>query len=277
MQVVSMAESTPDERTWPPRPVRRGLGVALLGLAGAGRFAAGQEQVVTGPGAQLPGEPVLDVALGILDLFLEAAERAAAAARRRLDPALRAALAPAAGPIAGTSGAGLRLLGSITRPLAERGRRLRHDSEHEAAAAVAAVMPETIRLVMDQLDLTELAIENVDIQRVLDSTADQVDMTSFALDQLDLARLIEASLDAVELTDVAIDKLDFSRVVAAALVQVDVVAVARDQLDPARVAAFLRESVDLSDALRAAPGAVAGEAVRGVRETMERIVTNRRN
>ena len=30
---------------------------------------------------------------------------------------------------------------------------------------------------MEQLDLTDLAIDNVDIQRVLEATADQVDLT----------------------------------------------------------------------------------------------------
>jgi hypothetical protein len=267
----------PSDRSWPGSPLRRGLGVALLGLSGAGRFAAGEGRVVAGPGAAMPAEPLVDVLLGILDVALEAGERVSAAARRRLDPLLRAALAPAAAPLSQTSGAGMRLLGRITGPLAQRGRRLRADSEHEAAAAVAAVLPETIELVMDQVDLTELAIDKVDLQRVLDTTVARIDMTSFALQHLDLAQLIQASLDSVDFTDVAIEKIDFSRTVSAALEQVDVLAVARDQVDPARVAAYLRDTVDLAETLRAAPGAVAGEAVRGVRDTVERIVGTRRN
>jgi hypothetical protein len=247
-----------------------------LGLAGAGRFATGQSGVVVGPGAPLPGEPAIDVALGALDLALEVGEKVAGTARRRLDPLLRKALSPAAAQLAQTSGVGMRVLESLTRPLAERGRRLRSDAEHEAAAAVAAVLPETLELVMEQIDLTELAVERVDIARVLAATAAQVDLTSFALDNMDLARLIHASLDAVDFTGVAVEKLDFDRKVTAALEQVDAMALARDQLDPARVATYLRENVDLAETLRAAPGAVAGEAVRGVRDRVERMVTSRR-
>lgn len=263
-------------RNWPGAQVRRGLGVALLGLAGAGRFAAGESRVVAAPGGELPAEPLVDVALGVLDLVLEAGERIAGSLQRRLDPPLRAALDMPAAPLTGAAGLGLRLLGRATAPLAERGRRLRADSEAEAAAAVATLMPETIELVMEQVDLTELAVANVDIQRVLDETVAQVDLTGFALQHMDLARLIQASVDSIDFTGLAIDKLDFQRAMTAAMEQVDILAVAREQVDPTRVAAFLRENVDLADTIRSAPSAVAGEAVRGVRETMERIVTNRR-
>ncbi len=271
---MTVADSTAD-RTWPGTRARRGLGVALLGLAGAGRFASGEPQVVVRPGGELPAEPAVDVALGALDLVLEAGGRVVGTVRRRVDPVLRVALAPAATPLAETSGVGRRLLGGMTRPLAERGRRLRRDSEHEAAAAVAATMPQAVDLIMGQVDLTELAIDNVDISRVLEAAVAQVDLTSFAVQHMDLARLIEVSLDSVDFTGLAIDKLDFARTVAAALEQVDVVAIARDQLDPVRVAAYLRDNVDLAEAIRSAPGTVAGEAFRGVRQGVQRIVPNR--
>ncbi|MFN8127003.1 MAG: hypothetical protein U0R64_10915 [Candidatus Nanopelagicales bacterium] len=250
--------------------MRRGLGVALLGLAGAGQFTAGANPVVR-PGSEIPGEPVMDVLLGAADVALEAGERVADGVRTHLNPLLARAWSPASGPVTGAAGGGLRLLGALTRPLADRGRRLRADAEHEAAAAVATVLPETIELVMEQLDLTDLAIDNVDIQRVLEATADQVDLTGFAIDHMDLVRLIEASLDEVDFTGMAITRLDFARAVTAAMEQVDVMSVARDQMDPARVAQYLRENVDVAEALRAAPTAVAGEAVRNVRQTARRL------
>lgn len=250
------------------------MGVALLGLAGAGRFTAGAAPVV-GPGSELPAEPIMDVTLGAVDVALEWGERLADGARRYVNPVLSRAWAGAATPMGGTAGAGLRFLGALTEPLAVRGRRLRADAEHEAAAAVASVLPETIQLVMEQLDLTELAIDHVDIQRVLEATADQVDLTGFAIDHMDLVRLIEASLDQVDFTGLAITRLDFARAVTAAMEQVDVMTVAREQMDPARVAQYLRENVDVAEALRQAPTAVAGEAVRGVRQTMGRITGRR--
>lgn len=258
-------------RQWPGAPVHRGLGVALLGLAGAGRFAGGTSPVVPGPGGELPAEPVLDVALGVLDLLLEGGERVAGGVRRYANPVLTRAWAPAAGTVAGTAGTGLRILAALTEPLAERGRRLRADSEHEAAAAVAGVLPETIQLTMEQLDLTDLAIEHVDVQRVMDEAVKQIDFTQFALDNVDLARVIEASLDTVDFTGLAISRMDFTRAVTAALEQVDVLTLAREQLDPARVAAYLRDNVDVMDALRTAPTAVTSEAVRNVRETVGRL------
>mgnify|MGYP007132405534 FL=1 len=204
----------------------------------------------------------MDVLLGVADVALEVGERAATSVRDHLNPLLARAWGPAAGPVAGTAGAGIRLLGVVTQPLAARGRQLRSDAEHEAAAAVASVLPETIELVMEQLDLTDLAIDNVDIQRVLEATADQVDLTGFAIDHMDLVRLIEASLDAVDFTGLAITRLDFARAVTAAMEQVDVMAVARDQMDPARVAAYLRENVDVTETLRQAPTAVMRETAR---------------
>ena len=260
------------DREWPGPQLRRSIGVALLGLAGAGRFTSGQEQVVPGPGGELPAEPVMDVALGAVDVGLEAAERVANSLRRRLNPILTAALAPAAAPAAGLSGMGMGLLQRVTEPLAERGRRLRADSEHEAAAAVAGVLPETIELVMEQIDLTQVAIDNVDIRRVLEATVAQVDMTQFAIDAMDLPRVVGASLDAVDLTDIAIDRIDFSRTVPEVLDQVDVFGLARDQVDPARLAAFIRDNVDLTESIKIDPTAVAGDAVRGVTKRARRIV-----
>ena len=270
---TAAAEGRGSSRAWPNAPLRRGLGVALLGLAGAGRFGEGANPVV-GPGAPLPAEPVVDVALGALDVAMEVGERVSRSAERHLDPLLTRAWSQAP-TVSGTAGAGLRVLAALTEPLAARGRRLRADAEHEAAAAVASVLPETIRLVMEQLDLTELAIENVDIERVLTATADQVDLTGFAIEHMDLVRLIEASLDEVDFTGLAITRLDFARAVTAALEQVDILAVTRDQMDPARVAQFLRENVDVSEALRAAPSSVAGEAVRGARQTLGRLAGRR--
>ncbi len=254
------APATPQPRAWPNAPLRRGIGVALLGIAGAGRFGEGANPVV-GPGSPLPAEPVVDVALGALDVAMELGERVAASAERQLNPVLSRAWSQTAA-VGGTAGTGLRLLAALTEPLAQRGRRLRADAEHEAAAAVAAVLPETIQMVMEQLDLTELAIDHVDIQRVLEATADQVDLTGFAIDHMDLVRLIEASLDEVDFTGMAITRLDFARAVAAAMEQVDVMAIAREQMDPAKVAQFLRENVDVAEAIRAAPTAVVRETAR---------------
>ena len=252
--------------------MRRSLGAALLGLAGAGRFASGDSQVMPGPGGELPGEPVVDVALGALDMFLAAGERVTDAVRDRINPAVTDALGPATSSVTGVSGTGMDVLGSVTGPLAERGRRLRAVSEHEAAAAVAAVLPETIELAMTQIDLTDLAINHIDLERLLEAAVEQVDMTQFAIDHMDLPRLVAASLEQVDLTEIAMDKVDFARTLPMVMEQVDMIALVREQIDPAKLAAFIRDNVDLTEAIRTTPGAVAGDAMRGVTKRARRIV-----
>ena len=271
---VSSSESAAlqSDWEWPGSQVRRSLGAALLGLAGAGKFASGDSQVMPGPGGELPGEPVVDVALGALDIFLAAGERMTDVVRDRLNTAVADALGPASDSVSGMSGTGLDFLGSVTGPLAERGRRLRADSEHEAAAAVAAVLPETIELAMTQIDLTELAINHMDLERLLEAAVEQVDMTQFAIDHMDLPRLVAASLEQVDLTEIAMDKVDFAKTLPMVMDQVDVIALVREQIDPAKLAAFIRDNVDLSEAIRTTPQAVAGEAVRGVTKRARRIV-----
>ncbi|MDP4013528.1 MAG: hypothetical protein Q8P38_02730 [Candidatus Nanopelagicales bacterium] len=229
------------------------MGVTLLGLVTAGRFTSGEARVLSAPGAPIPAEPLADVFLGILDLALEMVQRLSQGARSLAGPPVRVAQDPVASALAGPVGAAVRVVGVVTRPLAERGARLRAEAEHEAAEALSAALPETVGAVLAEIDLT-----------------------GFVVDHLDLARVVDASLDEVDLTELALRRLDLGRVVDATLDEVDALSLARDRLDPVRVAAYLRDNVDLGEALRSAPGAMAGEAVRGVRETMGKILTSGR-
>lgn len=256
--------------------MHRGLGVTLLGLVTAARFIGGDQRLLSGPGEPIPAEPLADVLFGLLDVALEATGRASRGVRGMAERPVRVALSPAIATFGGPVGTALRVFRAATGPLAERGARLRADAEAEAAAAVAAALPETVDAVMSRIDLTNHVIDRVDMQRIMDAVFESTDMEGFVIDRLDLARVVDASLDEVDLTDLALRRLDLGRVVDATLDQVDALALARDRLDPVRVAGFLRDNVDLGDALRTAPGAVAGEAMRGVRETMGRILTSSR-
>ena len=147
------------QRQWPSAPLRRGLGVALLGLRRCGPVhVRAMPRSCRARGAELPAQPAIDVALGALDVGAGGrANGCRPTLADHVNPLLLRAWAPAAGVRErGRAERGLRALGALTEPLAERGRRLRADSEYEAAAAVAAVLPETIQLVMEQLDLTGL-------------------------------------------------------------------------------------------------------------------------
>jgi len=258
-------------RQWPPSPAKRGFGLAVLGLASASRFVSGHEQPVSASADELPALPLIDAWLGVMDLGIEMSEALAVAITGFLSPHLDRAAAPVRGPLIGLRREALEVLTSVTRPLAERGSRLRRAAEADAVAAVAAVLPESMDIVLDQVDLTEQAVVRVDFERVMTAAFSQIDMEALMIDQVDLARIVHASLARIDLTEVALKELDLERVVLATLDQVDVFSVARDQIDPVRVAAYLRDNVDLAEVLRTAPG----DAVRGVFDTMGRMVPGR--
>lgn len=258
-------------RQWPPTTARRGFGVALLGLASAGKFVAGHEQPISASAENIPALPVVDVLLGLLDVGLELSEAVTLTVSGFVSPLFERAATPVRGPLHGLGRETLGALTSITRPLAERGARLRQTAEADAVAAVAAVLPESMEIVLDQVDLTEQAVVRVDFERVMTAAFEQVDLEGLMIDKVDLGRIVHASLAQIDLTAVALSELDLERVVLATLDQVDVFSVARDQIDPVRVAAYLRENVDLAEVLRTAPGG----AVRGVFDTVGRMVPGR--
>lgn len=261
----------PRGRQWPSPTLRRGLGVALLGATSAGRFIAGHEQPISASAEELPALPVLDVLIGSLDVGLEIGEGLAVAFSGLLSPLVERAAAPVRGPVVGLSGEALNLLASMTRPLAARGSAIRRAAEADAVATVASVLPESMEIVLDQVDLTKHAVVRVDFESVMTAAFDQIDMESLMIDHVDLGRIVHASLERIDLTEVALTELDLERIVLATLEQVDVFSVARDQIDPVRVAAYLRDNVDLAEVLRTAPG----DAVRGVFDTVGRMVPGR--
>lgn len=260
------------ERRWPPATARRGFGMALLGLASAGRFVSGDEQPISASAADAASaQPVLDVFLGALDIVLELGEVISFSISGRLSPLISRALQPAREPAIGISRELRLVLDSVTGPLAVRGARLRSDAQKDASSAVAAVLPDSMDLIMENVNLTDLAVTHMEFERVLTAAFEQVDMEALMIENVDLGRIVEASLSQVDLTELALKELDLERVVLATLERVDIFALARDQVDPVRVAAYLRENVDVAEVLKNAPG----DAVRGVFDTMGKMVPGR--
>ena len=266
-----MNDSTRTGRQWPPANARRGFGLALLGLATGDRFLAGDGQPLSSSAETLPARPALDVLLGLVDVVLEVTETAADLLERQAGPVVSVAVEPARDSAAGLSGALVARLVTLTEGLAERGARLRAEAEDDAVSSVAQVLPESLDLVLDQVDLTDQAISRIDFDRVLRASFEQVDMEDLMIENVDLERIVRASLDQVDLTQLALERLDLERVVKATLEQVDVFSLAREQVDPVRVAAYLRDNVDLAEVLRSAPGG----AVRGVFDTVGKMVPGR--
>jgi hypothetical protein len=106
--------------------------------------------------------------------------------------------------------------------------------EVEAAANAVAVEAtrRAIDLVLDQLDLTQLVLDHVDIERIVAS----VDLNE-VVEQLDV--------------DAVADRLDIERVIA--------------RLDLAKLSLEVIERIDLPEIIRTSTGTVASESVRVVR------------
>jgi hypothetical protein len=124
----------------------------------------------------------------------------------------------------------------------------------EARAAATAVAVEATRqavdLVLDQLDLTQIVLDHVDLDRVVAS----VDMEA-VVDRLDLDRIvqrvdIDRVAERIDLDAVA-ERLDVERVVA--------------RLDLAKLSLEVIERIDLPEIIRSSTGTVASEGVRVVR------------
>ncbi len=166
---------------------------------------------------------------------------------------------------------------SVTAALADRGRQVRGGIEVLTREVLLLVVPPVIRSVLATLDLTELVREHVDLDRVaagldvaavidrvdLDAVVSRVDLEA-AVDRVDLDAVVrKVDLDAVVSRvdlDAVAGRLDLDPLVA----KVNVQAVL-DRVDLVRIAEEVITAIDLPEILRQSSGAVASEAVRGVR------------
>ena len=130
--------------------------------------------------------------------------------------------------------------------------------------------------VLDRLDLTEVVLSRVDLQRVVrevlirldaetlsevlvlvdvDAVAARLDVDAVA-GRLDM----DAVLDRLNLTSTVIDRVDLGVVVDAALSKVDLVGIAEQIID----------GVNLPEIIRESTGSMASETVRGVPDARHR-------
>ncbi len=244
------------------RAVHLGLGAAILAGANVGRTVA-RDPGLAGPGDPLPAEHAFNVVVGLVDVVVESLAQAVVAAYQAAEPVRVPAVR-----------AGRSVLGDAVRPvavrlrprldaLARRGAARRREAETQTAAALEASLPATMAAVLSRVDLTEHVTTAVDLRAVLDQAFEQIDMTGVALEHMDLDRIVRGTMARVDITGIALESIDMQRVVAATLEQVDMVALVRDQLD----------QVDVTDVLRAAPGAVAGGALRQTQAGAGKAVT----
>lgn len=120
--------------------------------------------------------------------------------------------------------------------LAARGRTARGQVAHEvqavAGAVIEAVGPAVLQRILTVIDLTDIVVEEVDLDRVVESV----------LARLDTVALVDATLDETDLTELV-----------------------RSRVDVIRIADEVIDGVDLPGIIRASTTGVAGEVVSGAR------------
>jgi hypothetical protein len=133
----------------------------------------------------------------------------------------------------------------------ERGRqRALSDAESLAEHLVNALIPRIASALLDELDLTALIEDRVDVDRIVSS----VDLDA-ATERINL----DAIVQRIDLNAVA-ERIDVDAVAA----RLDVEAVV-DRLDLAALARTVIDEIDLPEIIRRSTGVVASETVRGVR------------
>ncbi|WP_072802818.1 hypothetical protein [Rhodococcoides yunnanense] len=162
----------------------------------------------------------------------------------------------------------LPMIGDTVRTVSGRGERAIAAATLLADAVLRATIVKIVAAALDEIDLTRLIRENVDIDSIiegvdLDKAVARVDLDA-AVRRVDL----DAVVDTVDL-DRQVARVDLDRAVA----RVDLDrAVARVDLDGAiarvdliALANFVIDGVDLPDIIRESTGSLSAEAVRGVR------------
>jgi hypothetical protein len=199
---------------------RQQVPLAVLDLT-VGAGAAGMRSLARWAGAanRLAGQPA------------RAAWRAGQAASRRVP-----------------AGSAIRLQG-LDR-LRSSGHALRNRAQLATLEQVHTLVRGLVEGVLDQLDLTDLVVRRVDLDRVADGL--DVDAVVARVD-------LDAAVARVDL-DAAVARVDLD----AAVARVDLDAVA-DRLDLIRLAEYVVDGIDLPKIIRESTGSVASEGLRGVR------------
>lgn len=160
---------------------------------------------------------------------------------------------------------------------AERGRRERVAAVRDTSALARALVPRVVSAVLDELDLTSLVVERVDLDAAaehldLDAAAARIDLDSI-VDRVPIDRVV----DRLDLDGIA-GRIDLDRVVKrvdvdaiVASVNVDAVAARIDldaivnRLDLIGIARYIVEALDLPEIIRQSSSSMASDAVREVR------------
>ncbi len=98
------------------------------------------------------------------------------------------------------------------------------------------------------------------VPAIADAIIERLDLTDIVLSRVDLERIVNSALDSLDLTKLVIDRVDIDEVVAQA--DLDVII---DRIPVIPLANFVIEEIDLPQIIRESTGGVATDAVNAIR------------
>jgi hypothetical protein len=104
-------------------------------------------------------------------------------------------------------------------------------------AALDRIVPTVTDAVISRIDLTDVVLDQVDLQRIINSALDEMDLTQLVLDRVDV--------------DAIVDKADIERVI--------------DRIPIIDLADYVIDEIDLPQIIRDSTSGIAGDAVNTVR------------
>jgi len=270
------AESDDDEDgTSAPAPGSQVAALLEQGMkVSAGLFAAGATALADALRSTMPRDdeeatgpkdPAATLAGAGLGAAVTAAEAAAGAAKQVADtvgPAVTWLIEPRFAKDAGEMAAG------GARVLDGQWKASQAEMIELATSFLGSLVPEIARGLADQVDLTALVRERVDVNAIvedvdIDRILDRVDIDA-VIDRVDIDEIV-ARVDMERLArsfpvETIVDRVDVDRVIA----RTDLVAII-DRLDLAEIAEEVIDEIDLPRLVRESSGMMANETVQTVR------------
>jgi hypothetical protein len=239
-----------------------GLTVGVVDAVAGSLRRTADEEPTSGEPRNEPVEVLTGAALGAAATLAELMAKAVGAASDAVEPvASVAANPPMLGGLSRGAGSALRFLDGTWKAKEA-------DARSSAEAFMRDLVPTVTAGALEQIDLTALVRERLDINAVaadidLDALIARVDVNAI-VDRVDMDRLvdrlpIEAVLARVDLNAVA-DRLDVNRVAErldldAVVARIDLAGLAQDVID----------EIDLPEIIRDSSGAMASETVQEAR------------
>ena len=192
-----------------------------------------------------------DVSLALLDVAIGTAVSGLGGLARGRDAVSRLA-APVTGPATRAARTVAdRLPAVLDGPLRAGGQAQRAAARTVVESWLGYLVPRLVEAVLDRLDLTELVVRRVDLDRV-----------ARGLD-------VEAVLDRLDLTELVVSRVDLDRIAGALDIEaiayrLDLNALAR-RIDLIGLAEQVVVGIDLPQLIRDSTGSVASEGIAGVR------------